>query len=551
MRLTDTSDLWWKTAIFYNLDVKTFLDWNDDGIGDFQGVAHRLDHLAELGVTCLWLAPFYTSPRRDNGYDISDYYGVDSRYGHFGDFIELVRTAKDRGMRVIVDLVVNHTSDQHPWFQAARNDRTSRFREFYQWRDDEPAEQPQNLFPDVEDGVWFWDDVAGQYYRHTFYRHQPDLATDTQVVRDEIAKVIGFWLQLGIDGFRVDAVPYLIDTEDGAEHEYLRAIRRFVSRRNGTGVLLGEVNLPYDEQLKFFGDADGDELTMQFDFVANQRLYLALARGDAAPLTEALLARPALARGNQWGNFVRNHDELTLDQLSESERAEVFEAFAPEEGQRIHGRGIVRRLPPMLDGDPRHIRMVYSLLFSLPGSPVLYYGEEIGMGEEPSITRSRAAVRTAMQWSPDANGGFSNAAAEALVPVVVSGGNSPEHVNVSQQRHDPTSLLSFIKRLTTAYRGAPEIGWGTFAVLDQPHTSVLAHSIESELGLFVAAHNFAPDGRSFTLAIDGAGDDWLVVDMLSDDPAPRPLADAQLSVDLGGYGYQWWRVVRPGEKRLL
>ncbi|MFP7760366.1 alpha-amylase family protein [Marisediminicola sp. LYQ85] len=556
MRLTDTSDLWWKTAVFYNLDVQTYLDWNDDGVGDFEGLAHRLDHLAELGVTCLWLAPFYESPRQDNGYDISNYYGADERYGHLGDFVEVMRTAKDRGMRVIVDLVVNHTSDQHPWFQQARADRTSRYREFYNWRDDVPDDQPANMFPDVEDGVWRWDDEAGQYYQHTFYRHQPDLATEKQVVRDEIAKVIGFWLQLGVDGFRVDAVPSLIDTADGAEHEFLRALRGYVTRRSGSGVLLGEVNLPYDEQLLFFGEDDGNELTMQFDFVANQQLYLALARQDATPLRDALLARPALARGNQWGNFVRNHDELTLDQLTEDERNEVFDAFAPEPGQRIHGRGITRRLPPMLDGDPRRIRMVYSLIFSLPGAPVLYYGEEIGMGEDPTISGSRSAVRTAMQWTGDANGGFSNADADDLVPGVVPGGNAPEHINVAQQRHDDTSLLAFMSRLTRAYRSAPEIGWGDFAVLDQPHACVLAHSVESSLGLFVAAHNFAPDGRSLDLDLTGSGveggtDGFVVVDMLGDDPVPRPIENGRMSVELEGYGQRWWRVIRPGEKRLV
>ncbi|WP_209560748.1 alpha-amylase family protein [Frigoribacterium sp. PvP032] len=551
MRLTDTSDLWWKTAVFYNLDVETYLDWDDDGVGDLEGLAHRLDHLAELGVTCLWLAPFYPSPQRDNGYDIEDHYGVDPRYGHLGDLVEVVRTAHDRGMRVIVDLVVNHTSDQHPWFREARSSPDNRYRRFYQWRDDVPEDAPESMFPDVEDGVWRFDDEAGQYYKHSFYRHQPDLATDDPVVREEIAKVIGFWLQLGIDGFRVDAVPHLIEGDDGPEHDFLRTLRRFVARRSGHGVLLGEVNLPYDEQLAFFGDEDGDELTMQFDFVGNQALYLSLARQDATPLKEALEARPALARGNQWGNFVRNHDELTLDQLSETERGEVFTAFAPEEGQRIHGRGITRRLPPMLEGDPRRVRMVYSLLFSLPGSPVLYYGEEIGMGEDARVEGSRGAVRTPMQWTAETNGGFSGAPADDLVAAVVTGGNAPEHVNVSQQRHDPDSLLAFVSQLTRSYRAAPEIGWGELAVLDQPHACVLAHSVDSELGLLVATHNFAPDGRSFRVELEGATDEWQVVDVLTGDGAARPLDDGGVEIELEGYGHRWLRVVRPGEKRLL
>ena len=548
MRLTDTSDLWWKTAVFYNLDVKTYLDTDDDGVGDLRGLAERLDHLAELGVTCLWLAPFYPSPQRDNGYDIEDYYGVDPRYGTLGDLVEVVRTAHDRGMRVIVDLVVNHTSDQHPWFQDARTSRASRYRHFYQWRDDVPEDAPQSMFPDVEDGVWRWDNTAKQYYKHTFYRHQPDLAISHPEVREEIAKAIGFWLELGIDGFRVDAVPSLIDGEAGPEHDYLRAIRGYVSRRRGHAMMLGEVNLPYDEQVVFFGEDDGDELTMQFDFVANQRLYLALARQDAAPLREALLARPRIALGNQWGNFVRNHDELTLDQLEPDEREEVFAAFAPQEGQRIHNRGITRRLPSMLEGDPRRIRMVYSLMFSLPGAPVLYYGEEIGMGEHPDIERSRAAVRTPMQWSDEAGAGFS--LADELIAPIVEGGFAPRHINVSQQRHDPGSFLRFAQHLIRAYRAAPEIGWGAFAVIDQPHSCVLAHSVTSELGMLVAAHNFAPDGRTFRIDVDGADEGWRVVSLLGDDPAPTSLQGGGFDVDLEGYGHQWWRVVRPGERRL-
>jgi len=550
MRLTDTSDLWWKTAVFYNLDVKTYLDTDDDGVGDLRGLAQRLDHLAELGVTCLWLAPFYPSPQRDNGYDIEDYYGVDPRYGTLGDMVEVLRTAHDRGMRVIVDLVVNHTSDQHPWFQEARTSPDSRYRHFYQWRDDVPDDAPASMFPDVEDGVWRFDETAGQYYKHSFYRHQPDLATDHPEVREEIAKVLGFWLELGIDGFRVDAVPFLIDGDGGPEHEFLRTLRGYVSRRRGTAMLLGEVNLPYDEQLAFFGDSDGDELTMQFDFVANQRLYLALARQDAAPLRDALLSRPAIALGNQWGNFVRNHDELTLDQLSDDERDEVFEAFAPEKGQRIHDRGITRRLPSMLEGDPRRIRMVYSLIFSLPGAPVLYYGEEIGMGEDPRITGSRAAVRTPMQWTDADGAGFSHADADDLVAHVVAGGFAPQHINVSQQRHDPGSFLRFVQELIRTYRAAPEIGWGELSILDQPHSCVLAHSVTSELGMLVAAHNFAPDGRTFRIDVEGADEGWRVVSLLGDDPAPVALDGGGFDVELGGYGHQWWRVIRPGERRI-
>ncbi|HEV7950803.1 MAG TPA: alpha-amylase family protein, partial [Glaciihabitans sp.] len=387
MRITDTSDLWWKTAVVYCLDVETFMDWNNDGSGDFEGLSHRLDYLAELGVTCLWLMPFYPSPDRDDGYDITDFYGVDSRLGHHGDVVEFIRTARDRGMRVIVDLVVNHTSDKHPWFVASRSSRTSPFRDFYVWRDEPPEKQDETVFPGEESSVWNFDERTEQYYLHRFYSHQPDLNVVNPKVRDEMAKIMGFWLQMGVAGFRVDAVPFLLDTkgvQGTSEHltdplDFLKDLRSFLGRRSGEAILLGEVNLPYAEQMDFFGGADADGLTMQFDFVAMQKMYLSLARADARPLAEALSSRPALKPESQWANFVRNHDELTLDKLSEEERGEVFAAFGPDKSMQVYDRGLIRRLPPMLDGDPRRIRMVYSLMFSLPGTPVLFYGEELGM----------------------------------------------------------------------------------------------------------------------------------------------------------------------------
>jgi trehalose synthase len=548
MRLTDTSDLWWKNAVIYCLDVETFMDWNDDGVGDFTGLAHRLDYLAELGVTCIWLMPFYPSPQRDDGYDITDYYDVDARLGHLGDVVEVFRTAKDRGIRVIVDLVVNHTSDQHPWFQSALEGKDSPFRDYYRWRDEPPKNQPENAFPDKEDGTWFLDTKSKQYYRHSFYRHQPDLNTANPVVRDEIARIIGFWLQLGVDGFRVDAVPFLLD--DGTPddpYDLLRTLRKYVSRRSGTGMMLGEVNLPHTEQLGFFGGADGDGLTMQFDFPSNQALYLSLARGDAGPLSESLRSRPPLEGTNQWANVVRNHDELNLNQLSEEEREEVFEAFAPDESMRMYGRGIRRRLPSMLGGDPRRIRMVYSLLFSLPGAPVLFYGEEIGMAENLDIP-GRDAVRTPMQWADQPNGGFSAADPEDLVAPLTGGGYSAQHVNASQQRHDPDSLAHFVSLLIARYRDSPEIGWGAFEILPQPHASVLAHSVRGDTGHLVALHNFASEACSVPITVSEASDDTRLVDLF--DGSVLVPDDAAVEVPLDGYGHRWLRVVRTSDKRL-
>ncbi len=552
MKITDTSDLWWKSAVVYCLDVETYLDWNDDGVGDFVGLSHRVDYLAELGVTCIWLMPFYPSPDKDDGYDISDFYGVDSRLGSHGDFVEFVRTAKDRGMRVIVDLVVNHTSDQHPWFVSARKSRESPYRDFYVWSDDPPNKDEPSVFPGEESGIWEWDEKTEQYYLHRFYKHQPDLNVANPRVRDELAKVIGFWLELGISGFRVDAVPFFLELPEGVTdldpHEYLRDLRRFLQRRSSDAILLGEVNLPYEQQLEYFGGAEGGELSMQFDFVGMQAFYLSLVREDAAPLTKALGQRPTIAPESQWANFVRNHDELTLDKLSEEERQEVFDALAPEERMRVYDRGIVRRLPTMVAGDPRRLRMAYSLMFSLPGTPVLFYGEELGMGENLDAG-GRAAVRTPMQWSTGKNGGFSSAAEKDLVAPITPDGYGPEFVNAAAQRHDPDSLLSFIKLLADRFRSSAEIGWGAFHVLEHDQPSVLAHSLEADVGRMIALHNFSPDARAVHLRIDGEAEGTELLDLLEEGRQELP-ADGKVQLDLPAYGYRWIRIVRPGQKRL-
>ncbi len=338
MRLTQTSDLWWKNAVIYCLDVETYADGNGDGCGDFRGLIQQIDHLDRLGVTCIWLMPFYPSPDQDDGYDITDFYGVDPRLGTLGEFVEFVRTARDRGIRVIADLVVNHTSIQHPWFQQARSSPDNPYRDWYVWADEPPADGPQGVtFPDKETSLWQYDEEAGQYFLHRFYKFQPDLNVTNPAVRDEIARIIGFWMQLGLSGFRVDAVPFLLETSgqtDAADlpdpHDYLADLRSFLNRRNGEGVLLGEVNLPYADTMEFFGKGD-DELTMCFDFIGMQSMYLSLVRGDAGPIAEALRDRPQPPKDAHWATFVRNHDELTLDKLSEAQRQEIFYAFGPEQ----------------------------------------------------------------------------------------------------------------------------------------------------------------------------------------------------------------------------
>jgi trehalose synthase len=559
MRISDTADLWWKTAVIYCLDVETFLDLDGDGVGDFSGVTERIDYLAELGITCLWLMPFYPTADRDDGYDVTDFYGVDPRLGTHGDVVELVRTARDRGMRVIVDLVVNHTSDRHPWFKASRSSKTSPYRDFYVWRAEppDPSTADQVVFPDQEDSIWERDERTGEYYLHRFYRHQPDLNVANPVVRDEIAKMMGFWLELGVSGFRVDAVPFFLgltgvpdgEADEFADpHDYLAALRAFLGRRTGDGILLGEVNLPYQDQKKFFGGRDGDELTMMFDFVGMQSMYLALAREDARPLIRTLKRRPRLAPDNQWVSFARNHDELTLDKLSESERQEVFAAFGPEEHMQLYGRGLRRRLPPMLDGDPRRIRMVYSLMFTLPGTPALFYGEEIGMGENLDI-EGRLAVRSPMQWTSGRNGGFSTATSSRVRRPVVEGPFGPQHVNVAAQRADHDSLLGFVALLIRRYRDSPELGWADWTILDQPHRSVIAQDCRWQGRRMVAVHNLSSERCTVPLLLEDCEPGCTLVDLL-EEGATELDDQGRAEVAMEGYGYRWLRAM-PRETRRL
>jgi trehalose synthase len=548
VRITETSDVWWKTAVVYCLDIETFYDLDGNGVGDLSGLAERIDYLAELGVTCLWLMPFYPTPDRDDGYDIVDLYGVDPRLGNHGQLVEVLRTAHDRGIKVIADLVVNHTSDQHPWFKASRRSKDNPFRDFYVWRDTPPPDTSKLVvFPDQEDSIWELDERTGEWYLHNFYKHQPDLNHANPQVVEEVLRVVGFWLELGFDGFRVDGIPFLEqkaeDLDDAAlavdPHRLVRRIRSFLNRRAGHAMMLGEVNLPHAQQREFFGGDAGDELHMQFDFIGMQATYLSLARQDAAPLVEALQARPAIHPTCQWATFLRNHDELTLDKLSDSEREEVFAAFGPDPEMQLFARGLKRRVPPMMGGDPRRVRMAYSLLFTLPGTPTLYYGEEIGMGEDLAA-EGRMAVRTPMQWTSGRNGGFSTAAPRKLVQRVVPDGYGPAHVNVADQRRDPDSLWSFMRGLIATYRMCPELGWGESSVIEQPDSRVFAHRCDLDDVAVVAVHNLCADGVVVDLAVDGLDETRELVDLLSQEEVPT--SDGSLEVSLEGYGFRWYRL---------
>ena len=561
MRLAETSDLWWKNAVIYCLDVETFFDDDGDGCGDFAGLTQRVDYLAALGVTCIWLMPFYPSPDRDDGYDVTDFFTVDPRLGTMGDLVEFIRAARDRGMRVIADFVVNHTSDQHPRFVEARKSKDNKYRDYYVWRSDTPPDtSAEVVFPGEETSLWNKDDATGEWYLHLFAKHQPDLNVTNPAVRNEIAKAMGLWLELGLDGFRLDAVPFFLETrgqpkDEAANrdpHDYLTALRSFLNRRNGSAVLLGEVNLPYKEQLEYFGGPEGNELNMQFDFLSMQHLYLSLARQDARPLAETLKSRPQLHPDNQWAMFVRNHDELTLDKLTDAERGEVFAAFGPAKNMQIYGRGLRRRLPPMLDGDQERLRMVYSLMFSLPGTPVLFYGEEIGMGEDLRL-KSRAAVRTPMQWSDGKNGGFSTAKAADLAVPLARGEYGPEHVNAAAARRDPDSLFNFMATLILRYRENAELGWGGFALIDQPEPAVFAHTCSSDGGLLVLLHNLGADPVKVTASAGapdgpaGAFRDASLLDVFDGGSVPLE-PDGGFTVELGRYGFRWLRVHRKGDR---
>jgi maltose alpha-D-glucosyltransferase / alpha-amylase len=540
-----TSDLWWKSAVIYCVDVELFADSNGDGVGDFPGLTDRVEYLAGLGVTCIWLMPFFPSPNRDNGYDIADYYGVDPRLGTLGDVVEFLRAARERGIRVIADLVVNHTSVDHPWFQAARADRSSPYRDFYCWVDEPPADGPKDIvFPGQETSNWQFDERAGRYYLHRFYKSMPDLNIANPKVRDEIHKVVGFWLELGLSGFRLDAAPFLIEQTGiqseklGDPHEFLRDLRAFLDRRRGDAILLAEANVPPAEQRRFFGDEDGDEMHMLFNFVVNQRLFLSVVRGQAAPLSEALQELPRATQINQWANFVKNHDELTLDKLSEAERDEVLAALAPSPDMRIYNRGIRRRVPPMLKGDRRRLQLVYSLLFALPGTPVLLYGEEIGMGDDPSV-QGRGSVRVAMQWNDQAGGGFSRA--RPKVPVIQDGDFGYPRVNVAEQRRDPHSLLNWMERLIRGRKETPELGWGRCQVLPASDPAVLALRCEWRGSVVVTVHNFADRHARPCLELDGDDRRATLVELFADQRYDRvgTLADA---VPVAGHGFRWFRL---------
>lgn len=462
--------LWYKDAIFYEVYVRAFYDSNADGHGDLKGLTQKLDYIQELGVNCIWLLPIYPSPLKDDGYDIADYYGVHSNYGILDDFKELLDAAHTRGIRVIMDLVLNHTSDQHAWFQAARSGRNSPYRDYYVWSDsDQKYQDARIIFLDTEPSNWTWDEETRQFYWHRFYASQPDLNYDNPSVQEEMLKVASFWLDLGIDGFRADAVPYLFERagtncENLPEtHAYLKKLRAFMDEKYPNAVLLCEANQWPEDVRPYFGE--GDEFHMGFHFPIMPRIYMALKKGRRDDMVEILRRTPSIPENCQWCTFLRNHDELTLEMVTEEERQWMWEQYAPEPRMRLN-LGIRRRLAPLLDNDHRKIELAHSLLFTLPGSPIIYYGDEIGMGDNIWLS-DRNGVRTPMQWREEPNAGFSDAPVQFLyAPLVDDAVYGFGRTNVQAQQQDSNSLLNAIRHMIAIRKEHPAFSRGDFEWID-------------------------------------------------------------------------------------
>jgi maltose alpha-D-glucosyltransferase / alpha-amylase len=551
---------WYQEAVIYCLEVGSFQDSDGDGHGDLRGLISRLDYLARLGVTCLWLNPIHPSPWKDDGYDVTDYYGVDPSLGSLGDFAELARLARERGIRILLDLVVNHTSDEHPWFRSACSDPQSPFRDWYVWSAEEPPDRFQGtVFPGEQKETWTYQKEAKAWYFHRFYDFQPDLNWSNPDVRREVGKVMSFWLQLGAAGFRVDAAPFvLMQTAPGVDpgpldYSILDEWRQQTQWQQGDSILLCEANVERSEVTKYTaGRADGpnDRAQMLFDFILNPKLWLALAREDAEPLVEAITTEVRLPEHAQWATFLRGHDELDLSRLTDEQRADVMDAFAPDARMQLYGRGVRRRLASMLGGDLRRIQLAFALQFSLPGTPVVRFGEEIGMGEDLALS-GRDAIRTPMQWDDTPNAGFSTAAREELIrPVISRGPFAARHVNVRDQQRNPDSLLRWFENLVHTLREAPEIGAGWVSIVDVPlPRSVLAHRFDHRSGSILCLHNLSSTDVTVDIGpvdrVDRRGD--RPYDLLLDGPYDAPARDLT-DLELRGFGYRWIRLCRSDDR---
>ncbi len=539
-----SDSFWYKDAIFYELHVKAYCDSNADGIGDFPGLLSRLDHLKALGVDGVWLLPMYPSPFRDDGYDISDYCGVHPQYGTLEEFAAFLTAAHDRGLRVVTELVLNHTSDQHPWFKESRSSRDSPKRDYYVWSDtDDRYRGVRVIFRDTEMSNWAWDPVSKAYYWHRFFSHQPDLNYDNPAVREEIWQVMRFWLGIGVDGFRVDAVPYLVEREGTScenlpeTHAIVRELRRRMDEEFPGRMLLAEANMWPEEVRPYFGE--GDAFHMAFHFPLMPRMFMALRLEDRKPLVEIVERTPGIPPSCQWGLFLRNHDELTLEMVTDAERDYMYDEYARDPVARIN-LGIRRRLAPLLEGDRRRIELMEGLLLSLPGSPVLYYGDEIGMGDNVYLG-DRNGVRTPMQWTGGWNSGFSTADPERLYqPLISNPVYGYQAVNVESQRRQENSLLNWTKRLIQVRRTTRVFGRGSIEFLRPANHRVLAYVRSLDREKVLVVNNLSATAQAVELdlrPLAGA----IPIEMFGRSVFPR-IRERPYVITLGPYDFFWFRL---------
>ncbi|RXK85762.1 alpha-amylase family protein [Filimonas effusa] len=519
--------LWFKKSIIYNLDVHTYKDSDGDGKGDFKGLAQQLDYIRSLGVDVIWLAPFQPSPKEDDGYDISDYYTIDSSCGNFSDFAAFLQQAQQRDIKVIMDMVLNHSSNKHPWFVESATDSTSRYRKWYSWTKERPSNYNKGMaFPGVQQEIWSYTPSAKAYYYHRFYRFEPDLNFQNPEVRAESKKIISFWLQKGLKGFRLDAVPFMLEKAIPGEDKPPQDFKMLYDFHKSVkdAVLLGEANVAPEENIKYFGK-NGQGLHMMFNFYVNQYLFYALATGKTSLLKKALLETKTHPANTQFVHFLRNHDEIDLGRLTKEQREEVSKVMGPEKDMQLYDRGIRRRLAPMLSNDPAHLAMAYSFLMALPGTPVIRSGDEIGMGDDLHL-KERLSVRTPMQWSATENAGFTSAK-KTFRPVISKGEYGYKKVNVAHQDTTANSLLNEVRKLAQLRRSHPETGTGKWQLLDAGDSSIVAIQYENKL---ITLHNFSPKPSHAVINLNNAGS--------IADPELKHAA-GRYEIELKGYGYKW------------
>ena len=538
--------LWYKDAIIYQVHVRTFYDSNGDGIGDFQGLEQKLDYLQELGISAIWLMPFFPSPLRDDGYDIADYYSVHSSYGTLDDFRKFLKAAHDRGIRVIIEMVLNHTSDQHPWFQESRSSQDNPRRDWYVWSDtDTRYKGARIIFLDTEMSNWAWDPISKSYYWHRFFGHQPDLNYDNPAVRQEMWNVMKFWLEMGVDAFRLDAVPYLVEREGTScenlpeTHEILKDLRRKLDKEFPGRMLLAEANQWPADLRPYFGD--GDEFHMAFHFPLMPRMFMGVKLEDRKPITEILQQTPEIPPSCQWCLFLRNHDELTLEMVKDLERDYMYDAYAQNKTMRIN-LGIRRRLAPLLDNDRRRIELMNGILMSLPGTPIIYYGDEIGMGDNINLG-DRNGVRTPMQWSGGWNGGFSGADPESLyAPLILNPVYGYQAVNVLSQRRSEHSLLSWMRRIIAVRRSTGVFGKGSIEFLYPANHRVLAYVRQLGKETVLAVNNLSSAAQAVELDLRKYKGN-ILIEMFGKNIFPR-VGELPYLLTMGPYQFYWFRLRR-------